>query len=117
MPSPSAGPTARPNGRGVRPRREPIEPDDLPASVEVPNDFAEALERELAALPEDYRAALLLCDVQGHSPEEASRALGWGLGQLRRPAAPGRGRSYVSGWPGTAGARPTRSPCPLWLRR
>jgi len=64
-------------------RHDPVEPDTLPAASASPNDFGEALERELAALPEEYRAAVLLCDVQGQSPPEACRALGWSANQLR----------------------------------
>lgn len=65
-------------------QRVPLEPDELPdASFGPPSDFAETLERELALLPADYRAAVLLCDVQEHSPDEACQVLGWTAGQLR----------------------------------
>jgi RNA polymerase sigma factor (sigma-70 family) len=41
------------------------------------------VDRELASLPEKYRAPLLLCCLQGLARDEAARQLGWTLGLLK----------------------------------
>jgi RNA polymerase sigma factor (sigma-70 family) len=52
-----------------------------------------ALDEALAHLPEKYRAALILCYLEGKSHEEAARQLGCPLTTLRSRVA--RGRSLV----------------------
>jgi RNA polymerase sigma-70 factor (ECF subfamily) len=73
--------------------------------------FDEDVETALAALPPDFRAAVVLCDIEGLSYEEISDVLGLKLGTVRsrihrgrtmlRKAlahrAPGAGRSRYSG--------------------
>ena len=45
-------------------------------------DLRDALDRELAALPEMYRAAVVLCDLEGLPRAEAAGRLGWTEGTL-----------------------------------
>jgi RNA polymerase sigma factor (sigma-70 family) len=56
-------------------RREPTT-DDLAPEVLA------SLDRELAALPERYRAPVILCDLQGRTRREAAKHLGWAEGTL-----------------------------------
>jgi RNA polymerase sigma factor (sigma-70 family) len=42
------------------------------------------LDEELARLPEQARAPLLLCYLEGCTQDEAARSLGWSVGTLRR---------------------------------
>jgi len=73
--------------------------------------FDDDVERALASLPPDFRAAVVLCDVEGLSYEEISEILGAKLGTVRSRIhrgramlrkglahrAPGEGRSRYSG--------------------
>jgi RNA polymerase sigma factor (sigma-70 family) len=45
-------------------------------------DLREALDRELAALPDVYRAAIVLCDLEGLPRKDAAERLGWREGTL-----------------------------------
>jgi RNA polymerase sigma factor (sigma-70 family) len=49
------------------------------------------LDEELGRLPEQARAPLLLCYLEGCTQDEAARFLGWSLGTLRRRLEWGRG--------------------------
>jgi hypothetical protein len=42
-----------------------------------------ALDEEMSRLPSTYRAALVLCYLEGKTQDEAARELGWSLGALR----------------------------------
>jgi RNA polymerase sigma factor (sigma-70 family) len=45
-------------------------------------DLRLLLDQELEGLPEKYRAAILLCDLEGKTRKEAARQLGWSEGTL-----------------------------------
>jgi RNA polymerase sigma factor (sigma-70 family) len=55
-----------------------------------PQDWRPVLDRELAALPEKYRAALVLCDLEGRTRREAARLLGLPEGTLSSRLATAR---------------------------
>jgi RNA polymerase sigma factor (sigma-70 family) len=54
-------------------------------------ELLDALARELARLPEDYRAPLVLCYLEGLSRDEAARQLGCPLGTLKGRLERGKG--------------------------
>ena len=55
-----------------------------------PQDWRPLLDRELGRLPEKYRAALVLCDLEGRTRREAARLLGVPEGTLSSRLAAGR---------------------------
>jgi RNA polymerase sigma factor (sigma-70 family) len=70
--------------RAAQMRRTVVVPD-------VPEpDFQDVLDRELAALPEAYRAAVVVCDLEGLSRREAAARLGWTEGAVAGRLARGR---------------------------
>ena len=52
--------------------------------------FEDDVERALATLPPDFRAAVVLCDVEGLSYEEIAEILGAKLGTVRSRIHRGR---------------------------
>jgi RNA polymerase sigma factor (sigma-70 family) len=69
---------ARARRREVARPSSPVAPDDL-----TWREVRELLDAELAALPERYRAPLVLCYLQEMSYEEAARSAGCSVGALR----------------------------------
>jgi RNA polymerase sigma factor (sigma-70 family) len=57
-------------------------PDDATQDVTWREALA-VLDEELVRLPAAYRAALVLCYLEGRTQDEAARQLGWSLGTLR----------------------------------
>lgn len=58
---------------------------DIPQPAAAPNpwsDLEPLLDRELERLPEKYRAAILLCDIEGNTRKQAAERLGWPEGTL-----------------------------------
>src|SRR5262249_15071907 len=53
-------------------------------------EVRQALDEELRGLPEHYRAALVLCYLEGRSRDEAALQLGWSLPALRGRLERGR---------------------------
>jgi RNA polymerase sigma factor (sigma-70 family) len=58
------------------------------------DDLREVLDRELAALPDRYREAVVLCDLEGKGRKEAARELGCPEGTVASRLA--RGRSLLA---------------------
>ena len=96
-------------------------PSPSPDAVYADQRFDDDIERALQALPPDFRAAVVLCDVEGLTYEEIAEILGAKLGTVRsrihrgrallRKAlahrAPASGRARYSG-PMVAPLRPIR---------
>jgi HlyD family secretion protein len=63
-------------------------------TVEDPSwdDRDNVLHEELSRLPERYRLAVMMCDLEGLTQEQAARQLGWPPGTVRSRLARGRGR-------------------------
>ncbi len=58
----------------------------------IPDDLGEVLHEELGRLPDRYREAVVLCLLEGLSPEQAARRLGCPVGTLHSRLARGRER-------------------------
>jgi RNA polymerase sigma factor (sigma-70 family) len=75
---------ARAVARRRRGREKQVpEMPEPPAREQLPGtDLRPLLDRELSGLPEKYRAAVVLCDLEGKTRKEAARQLGWPEGTL-----------------------------------
>ncbi len=74
-----------------RSRERPVE--NLPRPIVVPaeaQDWRPLLDRELSLLPEKYRAAIVLCDLEGRTRKESARFLSINEGTLSSRLARGR---------------------------
>jgi RNA polymerase sigma factor (sigma-70 family) len=70
-----------------------IRPLEAPSAVEAsPNDLGGVLHEQLGRLPEKYRAAVVLCCLEGLTIDQAARHLGWPLGTVQSRLARGRQR-------------------------
>lgn len=65
-----------------------------PEADESPRDceWEQTLHEELSRLPDRYRVPLVLCDLQGHSCEEAARQMGRPVGTVKSWRSRGRDR-------------------------
>lgn len=74
---------------------------------DVGSDLGTILHEEIGRLPEPYRAAIVLCGLEGLTHDQAARQLGWPLGTLQSRLARGRqrlrGRLARRGFPLLAG--------------
>jgi RNA polymerase sigma factor (sigma-70 family) len=68
---------------GVSPLLNREQEAHAPRSPEL-DDVLRVLDEELAALPEEYRAPLIVCYLREQTQDEAARELGWSLSTLRR---------------------------------
>ncbi|MGE3803128.1 MAG: RNA polymerase sigma factor [Gemmataceae bacterium] len=70
--------------------REQARDVEPPDSEPLRRELLASLDRELSQLPARYRAAVVLCDLQGKSHEEAARELDCPLGSMSRQLQRGR---------------------------
>jgi RNA polymerase sigma-70 factor, ECF subfamily len=70
--------------------RQPPEPDPGPAERVEAGVLRGDLETALQQLPPTFRAAVVLCDVQGLSYEEIAESTGWPIGTVRSRIHRGR---------------------------
>jgi RNA polymerase sigma factor (sigma-70 family) len=56
------------------------------------DELGRVLHEEIGRLPENYRAAVVLCDLEGLTQEQAAQRLGWPSGTVRSRLARGRSR-------------------------
>jgi RNA polymerase sigma factor (sigma-70 family) len=61
-------------------------------SEEGPNDFGPVLHEEVQRLPVRYRAAIVLCCLEGQTQAQAARHLGWPIGTVQSSLDRGRER-------------------------
>src|SRR5207302_89368 len=68
---------------------------DMPEPEQAPRDpwldLEPLLDQELSRLPDAYRGAIILCDLEGKTRREAAQQLGWPEGTLSSRLARGRG--------------------------
>ena len=76
--------------RRTRMERSAMPLEQTPASEA--DDFVPLLHEEINRLPERYRAAIVLCDLQGRTHEQAARHLGWPVGTVKSRQARGRNK-------------------------
>jgi RNA polymerase sigma factor (sigma-70 family) len=76
--------------RATRERPVTPLPEPEPRPAAEPNDWLPVLDEELRSLPEKLHAALVLCELQGHTRTEAAGVLGVPEGTLSSRLARGR---------------------------
>ncbi len=69
--------------RRRRRERQAPAPHEASAPPEIWADLQPVLDEELNRLPEAYRAAVVLCYLQGKTNSEAARLLGWPVGTVK----------------------------------
>ncbi len=101
----------------------PVEDSSLdPARPDRDLDLAPTIQDEIRRLPEKYRVAVILCDLEGLSNEEAAARLACPSGTLKARLSRGRARLRTrladrgfapSSWQSTPPPRPLVVPVPL----
>ena len=82
-----------------------------PDTAYADRTFDDDVEAALAALPPEFRAAVVLCDIEGLTYEEIAEILGAKLGTVRSRIHRGRGPCSAPRWP-TARPRATAPATP-----
>ena len=89
------GPPARPDARRNDAGRSSVAPASCGRRGRVratTDDSIEVLHREIDRMPERHRAVIVICDLEGHSYEEAARHLRCPVGTVRSRLARARER-------------------------
>ena len=76
---------------GLRERQVTEMPEPAVTEQDLWNDLQPLLDQELSRLPDKYRVAIVLCDLEGKTRKEAARQLGVPEGTLAARLAQGRG--------------------------
>src|SRR5262245_53586922 len=76
--------------RGARERQVADMPDPAATEHDLWDELQPLLDRELSSLPDKYRAAIVLCDLEGKTRREAARHLGIPEGTLAARLSRGR---------------------------
>src|SRR5215471_5365302 len=76
--------------RRVREKQVAEMPEPEAAQQDQWRDLQPLLDQELNGLPENYRLAILLCDLEGKTIKEAAQQLGWPQGSVAGRLARGR---------------------------
>jgi RNA polymerase sigma factor (sigma-70 family) len=81
---------ARADGAKRRGRERQIAKIPEPAATNPSTELQSILDGELSRLPDRYRAAVVLCDLEGKTRQEAARQLGWPEGSVASRLSRGR---------------------------
>src|SRR5262249_11923617 len=73
-------------------RRAEMEPRSDGGPGGADDELSAALHEGVGRLPEGYRKAIALCDLEGLTHEEAARRLGWPIGTVKSRQVRGRER-------------------------
>jgi RNA polymerase sigma factor (sigma-70 family) len=76
--------------RRTKERQVEAVPNQQAAQQELWHDLQTLLDQELDRLPDKYRAAIVLCDLEGKTHKEAARLLAWPVGTLSTRLVRGR---------------------------
>ena len=68
------------------------DPSGLAGREAVADGLRDVIDEEIGRMPEGFRKAVILCDLEGLTIEEAASHLGWPAGTVRSRLARGRGR-------------------------
>lgn len=68
--------------RRVKENQVEVLPEPQAAKQDCWHDLLPVLDQELDRLPDKYRGAVVLCDLEGKTHKEAARLLGWPVGTL-----------------------------------
>lgn len=69
---------------------QPVSPEPGPADLVERHTFEACIEEGLRQLSEDFRLAVVLCDVEGLTYEEIATVTGWPMGTVRSRIHRGR---------------------------